>query len=76
MGMFVRGAATAKSETQGTPCVAVLSDFSVCGDVERGKKAAWSPARGSILEAEPGFSALSLRAHGTRLRCEPQSGNL
>lgn len=50
------------------PCVAVLSDLRVRGDVERGKKEAWRPAGGRILEAEPGFSALSVRAHWSQLR--------
>lgn len=69
VGMCAGGTARA-------PCVAVLSDLRVRGDVERGKKEAWRPAGGRILEAEPGFSALSVRAHWSQLRWEPPSGNL
>lgn len=58
--MFAGGTATAEPAAQGTPCVALLSDLCVYGDVERGKKEAWRPAGGKILEAEPGFSALSV----------------
>lgn len=57
MGIFFQGTAIVESQTQGTPCVPVLSDVCICGDLERGKKEVWVLARGRSLDAEPGFTA-------------------
>lgn len=76
MGMSAGGTARAEPAAQATPGVPVLADLCVSGDLGRGKKEAWRPAGGRILEAETGFSSLSVWAHWIHLRCEPPPGNL